>query len=169
MRKPQRAQYSRFVQAMGSKRLEEAGIASVRTDSDLHATTAAWASTAISGAGAIDINPVVDITTGESHAHERAALLVAGGRLKVAVARQVEVFARHGKVSPRFVVFRLFAPTPRWPALKADGDQVTENPRLEERAIWRPVFSAAAAWHREVAAVASFADSFILAIAGNRA
>jgi len=118
MRNPQQAQYSRFVQARGSERLEEARVAPVRSDSDLHAATATRAGTAISGARAIDINPVVDITTGESHADEGAALLVPRGRPKVAVAGHVEVFARHGNVLPRFVGFPLFPPRPRWPAFR---------------------------------------------------
>jgi len=77
----------------------------MRADCYPHPAAATRASTAVSGAGAIDINPVVDITTGESHAHERAALLAVLREPKVAVARHVQVFAKHGKFRRRVSVF----------------------------------------------------------------
>ena len=139
------------------KKRESTAMGAIRQQ---HPATAAGASTLVGGARRIDVNPVVDITTGESDTDERAARpgCPRGRRKSPPLDKSrfspgMGMFRRCGKVS-------LFGrqPTPR--DSRCMALKLLKTSSRKKRSIWQSAGKAAA---RSGVAVASLAGVSILA------
>jgi hypothetical protein len=75
-------------------RLEESAGGSAGTDANFYRPTAFWAVTFVCRFASIDVNPYIDVTTGEMNAHETTFCRLLNGIIPW-IAIEIEVFACH--------------------------------------------------------------------------
>jgi hypothetical protein len=76
------------------KGLEESAGGSAGADADLYPAAAFWAVTFVRRFALIDVNPYVDVTTGEMDAHETTFCRLSTG-IRLRIAAKIEMFACH--------------------------------------------------------------------------
>jgi hypothetical protein len=80
---------------VGSIGGEEAAVGSAGPNADANRPGAFRAAPLVGGLASVDVNPYVDVATGESHADESASTILLPRRIRSLAARDVQVTSLH--------------------------------------------------------------------------